>query len=136
MIMHEIKHRVRYAETDQMRFVYYANYAVFFEMGRVELIRSLGVTYKDIEESGVAMPVLDLQIKFLKPAYYDQLLTIKTMLKEIPNTRIKLEYEILNRENTLLTLGATTLVFIDGKTLKPVHCPDILLAPIKKHWNK
>ena len=136
MIIHTTPIRVRYAETDQMKFVYYAHYAVYFETARVELIRSLGVVYDQIEKSGTGFPVLELHVKFIRPAYYDELLLVKTLLKKIPSTRITLEYEITNAGGKMLTVGRTTLAFVNLNTMKPVSCPPVLLNAIKKHWKK
>ncbi|HYG39291.1 MAG TPA: thioesterase family protein [Cytophagales bacterium] len=126
MLYNETKVRVRYAETDQMAYVYYGNYATYYEVGRVELIRSLGLSYKIMEESGVMMPVLENWSKFLKPAKYDDLLTIKVTVKEKPTARIKFDYEIFNELGILLNIGFTALVFVDSKTLKPCSPPEIM----------
>lgn len=119
--------RVRYGETDKMGYVYYGNYAQYFEVARVELLRSLGVSYKSLEDSGVMLPVLHFDIKYIKPAYYDDLLTIKTIVEEIPKIKIKFKYETYNQENVLLNVAETTLVFVDMKTNKPTKCPEKLL---------
>lgn len=126
MLYNETQVRVRYAETDQMSYVYYGNYATYYEVGRVELIRSLGLTYKLMEESGVMMPVLENWTKYLKPAKYDDLLTIKVTVREKPTARIKFEYEIFNEQGVLLNIGYTSLVFIDTKTLRPCSPPEIM----------
>lgn len=127
MINNEIKIRVRYGETDQMGYVYYGNYAEYFEVGRVELLRSLGVSYKSLEESGIMLPVLHLNINYLKPAKYDDLLTIETKLVGKPMVKIKFEFKIFNEKKELLTTGETTLVFIDIKKNKPTKAPQYLL---------
>jgi acyl-CoA thioester hydrolase len=126
MLYHETQVRVRYAETDQMGFVYYGNYATYYEVGRVELIRSLGLSYKKMEESGVMLPVLENWSKFIKPAKYDDLLTIKVTVKEKPTARIRFDVEIFNEEGVLLNIGYTSLVFLDSKTLRPCSAPEIL----------
>lgn len=123
MIIAENQIRVRYAETDQMGYVYYGNYSTYFEVARVELFRTYGVSYKEMEEQGVMMPVLEQKIKYIRPAKYDDLLTIKTYLKEKPGVRIRFEYEVYNEENTLLTKAETTLVFVDMKTGRPTNAP-------------
>src|SRR5690606_19913849 len=101
--------RVRYAETDQMGVVYYGNYAQYFEMGRTEWLRSLGITYRWMEENGIQLPVLDLQVTYKKPAKYDDLLTIKTTLVKMPTVRIQFYYEIESEKGELITSGTTTL---------------------------
>lgn len=123
MVISETQIRVRYSETDQMGYVYYGNYAQYFEVGRVELLRQLGMSYKGLEESGIMMPVISMSSKYLKPAKYDNLLTVRTFIKEKPQFRCKFEYEVLNEMNELLHVGETTLVFIDIQTSKPVNNP-------------
>ncbi|HEY4147824.1 MAG TPA: thioesterase family protein [Chitinophagaceae bacterium] len=109
--------RVRYAETDQMNVVYHGNYAQYFEVARAEAIRELGFTYKDMEAMGTYMPIVDLQCRFLRPAHYDDLLTIKVILKELTTDhRIEFHHEVFNEEGKLLTTGRVTLFFMDAKT--------------------
>ena len=119
--------RTRYAETDQMGVVYYGNYPQYLELGRVEWLRSIGFTYKAMEEEGVMMPVVSLQIQYKKPALYDELITIRTKLKELPSTKIEFDYEILNERGELLSIANTILVFVDAKTFRPVRCPEKVL---------
>ncbi len=116
--------RVRYAETDQMNVVYHGNYAQYFEVGRAEAIRNLGFTYKDLEAMGIIMPIVELTCKFLRPAHYDDLLTIKTMLKELPtNFRIEFHQEVYNQHEKLLTMGKVVLYFIDAATREKTVMP-------------
>lgn len=135
MIKYETKLRVRYGETDQMGYVYYGNYAQFFEIGRVEWLRNLGVSYKNLEESNIMLPVLNLNVNFLKPAKYDDLLTIVTSLKKKPLVKIEFDFEIYNEKKELLTTGYTSLVFIDMKKNKPTKAPKDLLDKIYPHFN-
>ena len=130
MFVSECQIRVRYAETDQMGYVYYGNYAQYFEVARVEALRQVGLSYKMFEDSGTMMPVLQLNCRYKKPAKYDDLLTIRTTIKEVPGTRIFFFYEVFNEAGTLLHEGETTLVFIDMKTNRPVSCPDMLLQKL------
>ncbi len=130
MFKNEIKIRVRYSETDQMSYVYYGNYAQYFEVGRVEWLRSLGISYKSLEESGIMLPVTHMNIDYLKPAKYDDLLTIVTDVINKPMVKIKFEFKIFNEQKELLTTGETTLVFIDIKKNKPVKAPQFLLDKI------
>ena len=123
MITNEIKVRVRYAETDQMGYVYYGNYATYFEVARVELLRSVGFTYKKLEEEGIMLPVFEFSIKYFKPAFYDDLLTIKTTLEYNDGARIRFHYEIFNESGSLLNKAETTLVFIDRRTNRPTIMP-------------
>ncbi len=127
MHISEFQTRVRYADTDQMGYVYYGNYPVFYEIGRVETLRQLGVRYKDLEEhENVLMPVLDCAMKYHKPAKYDDLITIRTKIPEMPTLRIKFEYEVLNEQGDLLNTGTTTLVFIHKDTHKPCKVPQAI----------
>ena len=130
MLINNHKVRVRYGETDQMGYVYYGNYASYFEVGRVEWLRDLGVSYKEMENNGIMLPVSNLNVTYLKPAKYDDLITIKTTLKKIPTAKIEFDFEIFNVQNELLTKGYTSLVFIDMKRNKPTRCPKYLLDKI------
>jgi acyl-CoA thioester hydrolase len=123
MYSHKIKIRVRYGETDKMGYVYYGNYAQYFEMGRVEWLRSLGVSYKRMEDQGIMLPVLNFNIDYLMPAKYDELLTLKTTLLKKPSVRIEFGFELRNEKNKLITKGYTSLVFIDMKKNKPTRIP-------------
>lgn len=124
MYEHVTTVRVRYAETDQMNIVYYGNYAQYFEVGRAECIRNLGFTYKKMEEMGVRMPVVTLSCNFLRPAHYDDLITIKTVLKEMPlKHEIEFYHEVFNEKNKLLTTGKVTLYFINIQTNKRTEMP-------------
>ncbi|MBE7653423.1 acyl-CoA thioesterase [Tenacibaculum finnmarkense genomovar finnmarkense] len=122
--------RVRYAETDQMGVVYYGNYAQYFEIGRTELLRSSGVTYKFMEENGVMLPVISLLCNFKKSALYDDELSITTSIKKTPAVKIEFEYEITNQNKQLICTGSTVLAFINMKTKKPMRCPDYILEAL------
>jgi acyl-CoA thioester hydrolase len=128
--------RVRYAETDPMKYVYYGNYAAYFELGRVELFRSIGISYDEIEKLGIWLPVSDYNIKYLKPALYDQKLEIHTYVKKIPGVRIEFEYEIYNEEKIKITEARTTLFFLDAETNKVIKCPDFLMKMIEENWKE
>ena len=123
MIESSYEIRVRYAETDKMGYVYYGNYATYFEVARVELFRKHGVSYKEMEEEGIMMPVLEQKTKFVRPAKYDDLLTVVTKIPKKPGVRVTFEYEVFNEKKELLTIASTTLVFIDMKTGKPTAAP-------------
>lgn len=123
--------RTRYAETDQMGVVYYGNYPQYLELGRVEWLRAIGLTYKEMEAEGIMMPVVSLQIQYKKPALYDELITIRTKLKDLPSTKIEFDYEILNEKGELLSMANTILVFVDAKTFRPVRCPEKVLDLIR-----
>ena len=132
MYSFETKIRVRYGETDQMSFVYYGVYAQYYEVGRVELLRSLGVTYKELEEMGFALPVVNLNINYKKPAYYDDELTIRTTIKKLPSAKITFYYEMLNANNELLNIGEVVLVFVNKETGKPCFAPKIVINKFKE----
>ena len=127
--------RVRYAETDPMKYVYYGNYATYFEVGRVELFRELGMPYEEIEQQGIWLPVSEFSIKYLKPALYDQNLEIHIFIKKIPGVRIEFEYEIYNESKQKITEAKTTLFFLDSKTNKVIKCPEFLMKLIEKRWK-
>ncbi|MBQ0117123.1 MAG: acyl-CoA thioesterase [Flavobacterium sp.] len=119
MNLHQFQVRVRYAETDQMGVVYHGNYAQYFEMGRVEWLRNLGVSYKVMEENGIMLPVVSLSMNYKKPARYDDLLTVTTIFKSQTSVKIEFDYEIHNEKGDLLTTGNSILVFVDMKTGRP-----------------
>ena len=118
-----------------MGFVYYGNYAMYYEVARVEALRALGISYKVLEENGVMMPVLENWSKYIRPARYDDRLTIRLMLKKIPGMRITFEYEVFNEEKNLINLGSTTLVFLEKDTGKPIQVPDVILDVLKPFFN-
>ncbi len=121
--------RVRYGETDQMGYLYYGNYALYYEVGRAESIRQLGFTYRELEEMGIMMPVVELNSHYFRPALYDDLVTVKTILKELPDgPRIQFHSELYNEAGVLLNRGVTTLVFYDPKEKKKAHMPEELLS--------
>lgn len=127
MFISETRIRVRYGETDQMGYLYYGNYALYYEVGRAEAIRQLGMTYRQIEESGVVMPVAELFVTYLRPALYDDLIIVKTILKELPEgSRIKFHSELYNEAGELLNKGIVTLVFYDPMAKKKVNMPELL----------
>ena len=131
MYKNQTQIRVRYGETDQMGVVYHANYASYFEVGRTEWLREYGITYKSMEETGVMLPVISLEIKYKNSARYDDLLTIKTSIKKLPSVRIEFDYELVNESGDLLATGSTDLVFINMKRNRPMRCPDYLLDKLK-----
>lgn len=120
--------RVRYGETDQMGYCYYGNYAQYFEVGRVEALRSLGMAYKDVENKGFMLPVSTFCVKYIAPALYDDLLTITTKIVTLKGVRLYFEYEIKNEENQLLATAETMLVFVEKATMRPVLPPDEFVA--------
>ncbi len=117
-----------------MGYVYYGNYAMYFEVARVEAMRSIGFSYKGMEDEGVMMPVLESNIRYLKPGKYDELLKIKTRIPELPGVRIRFEYEVFNEQEELITEGWTTLAFLKKDTHRPTRPPGNLLALLKGYF--
>jgi acyl-CoA thioester hydrolase len=127
MFITETQIRVRYAETDQMNVVYYGNYAQYFEVARVESIRNLGYSYKEMEADGIMLPVVEMQTKFLRPAHYDDVLTIRTILREMPvDHKLIYEQEVYNDQKKLLTLGRFILYFVKKGSFEKTVMPDRL----------
>lgn len=130
MRSHEIKTRIRYAETDQMGVVYHGNYVQFIEMGRTEWLRTLGISYREMEEMGVMLPVISIQINYKKSAFYDEVLTVKTTLKKLPSVKIEFDYVILNESKEIITEANTVLAFINMETKRPMKCPAHLIEKL------
>lgn len=129
--------RVRYGETDQMGYLYYGYYALYYEVGRAEAIRQLGFTYKELEDMGIVMPVAELNVKYLRPALYDNLITVKTILKELPEgPKIQFHSELYNEQEQLLNVGITTLVFFDPKEKKKINMPAELYQRLAPFFSK
>jgi acyl-CoA thioester hydrolase len=136
MYQHEMQIRVRYAETDQMNIVYHGNYAQYFEAARAESIRHMGFTYKDMEKMGIVMPVVEWTAKFLRPAHYDELLTIRTILKELPVAhRIEFHQEVYNENGKLLTIGKVVLYFINAATKEKSTMPEQLRQQLEGYFR-
>ncbi|MFN0032412.1 MAG: acyl-CoA thioesterase [Flavobacteriales bacterium] len=133
MFKNTIYCRVRYAETDRMGYAYYGNYATYFEVARVEALRTLGITYKSLEDEGVLLPVVEYNVRFLLPAYYDDELTIETVISEMPSARIRFEYET-KRGDTVLNKAWTILVFVDKQSGRPIRCPHDVADALKKYF--
>ncbi|MBT8185811.1 MAG: acyl-CoA thioesterase [Eudoraea sp.] len=131
MHFNKISFRVRYSETDQMGVVYHGNYAQYLEMGRVEWLRSFGISYKSMEENGIMLPVISLNVNYKKSALYDDLITVVTSLKKTPSVRIEFDYKIYNEDQEILIEANTVLAFMDIKKKRPVKCPEYLLDRIE-----
>ena len=130
MNFNEISFRVRYGETDQMGVVYHGNYAQYMEMGRVEWLREMGISYKNMEENGIMLPVISLHIDYKKPAVYDDLIAVRTILKKTPAVKIEFDFEIYNEAREILAEATVVLAFIDMERNRPVRCPQYLLDTI------
>jgi acyl-CoA thioester hydrolase len=132
MYAHEIQLRVRYGETDKMGYLYYGHYAEYFEVGRVELMRSVGLSYKDLEdEYGIWLPVVSLEMRYVRPAYYDDLVTVRTELRKLPDSYITFHVEIFNEKRKLVNAGRVRLCFFDAKTRKVVPAPNHLIHALQ-----
>lgn len=137
MYTHNFKKRVRYGETDQMGYLYYGNYAQYYEIGRVEMLRSVGLTYKSMEEEhGILMPVMTLEMRFVRPAHYDELLTIRTSLRELPSKTIVFHVEIFNEKMKLVNGGRVKLCFVDANTNKSIEAPTYLVEKLRPHFEE
>lgn len=135
MFVKRMSTRVRYGETDQMGYVYYGNYAQYFEIGRVETLRSLDISYRSMEEEGIMLPVLHLEVKYLAPALYDDLLEIETAIPVLPSSRIKFEHRIFNSDEKLITEGRVELAFVDKKTGRPKRAPNYILEALNPYFK-
>ncbi|SHK60030.1 acyl-CoA thioesterase [Rhodothermus profundi] len=133
MIRHVYQHRVRYRECDPMGMVYHAHYVDYLEAARTEALRALGLPYRELEDAGIIMPVVDLRLRFHQPAYYDELLDIITIIRELPRARLHLDYEVRRHETQeLLATGQVTLCFVDRARNRPVRAPRALLDVLQK----
>src|SRR5688572_32480857 len=136
MFTTETQLRVRYAETDQMGVVYHSNYFPYFETARAESIRQLGFTYADMEKMGIIMPVIEVQCRYLRPAVYDDLLTIKVILRELPvHHKIEFHHEVFNEKNELLATGKIILYFMESKSMKRTTMPEQLLLKLQPYFS-
>ncbi|HEX4875276.1 MAG TPA: thioesterase family protein [Chitinophagaceae bacterium] len=136
MFISETQIRVRYAETDQMGVVYHSNYFPYFEVARAESIRQMGFTYADMEKMGVIMPVVDVHCRYLRPAKYDDLLTIKTTLKEMPvHHKIEFHHEVFNEKNELLAVGKIILYFMEARSMKKTTMPEQLISKLNSYFS-
>lgn len=137
MFSYDTHVRVRYAETDQMGYLYYGHYAQYFEVGRAEMIRSLGISYKEMETVyGVMMPVMSLQMRYVRPALYDELLTIRTILRQLPESTMTFHHEIFNAKKKLVNGGSVKLCFVDMKTGRTVPAPPYLLEKLAPYFER
>ncbi|MCY1527618.1 1,4-dihydroxy-2-naphthoyl-CoA hydrolase [compost metagenome] len=135
MFVHESKLKVRYVETDQMGIVHHSNYAQYYELARTECFEACsGMTYASMEAEGVMLPILELQSKYLKPAYYNEVLTVKSIVSELPSVRLKVEYEIYNEANELINTGNTTLVFVNKQSRRPCQPPENFMKNVRQYF--
>ena len=135
MYSYETKIRIRYGDIDKMGYCYYGNYPLFYETGRTELMRSLGYTYGRLEDKGILMPVLNMHVNYFQPAFYDDEITVKTTITEMPVARIRFVYELFNVEGKLINKGETTLAFLNEKTRKPMRAPAEIINRLTPYFN-
>lgn len=131
----EISLRVRYAETDRMGYAYYGNYATYFEVARVEALRQLGITYKELEDEGILLPVSEYHIKYFKPAFYDDEIIIKTSIIEVPGVRLRFEYETFVKD-VQINKASTDLVFVDKISGRPMKAPSYVVEKLASYFAK
>lgn len=131
MKYHETKIRVRYGETDQMGIVYHGNYAQYLEIGRIEWLRNIGISYKKMEEQGIMLPVISLTLNYKKPARYDDVIYVKTQLSKVPTATIEFDFKILNEDREIITLAKVILAFINMETGRPTRCPKYILDKLQ-----
>lgn len=131
MISHSYKIRIKYSDTDKMGFVHHSNYAKIYENARWELLRKIGVPYSEIESSGIYMPVIDMSFRFIKPAFYDDVLTVVTDIVEVPTSRIKFEFALINTKGETINTAKLSCAFIDSESSKVLRVPKVLLAKIE-----
>ncbi len=136
MYAHETQIRVRYGETDQMGYLYYGHYAQYYEVGRVETIRSLGLSYKELEEvHGIWLPVVSLDMRFVRPANYDDLLTVHSEIRKLPDEYIVFHVEIFNERRKMVNAGRVRLCFFDAATKRVIPAPEMLLTQLRPHFG-
>jgi acyl-CoA thioester hydrolase len=126
--------RVRYGETDRMGYLYYGHYPEYFEVSRTDMIRSLGLSYKEIEDMGIILPVRNLKVDYKIPARYDELLRVKSCLMKLPEIKLDIDYEIYNQEDKLICTGNTVLAFVDTKSRRPRRAPDFFVNAVRKYF--
>ena len=135
MYTSETKLTTRYGETDQMGIIYHANYINYYEIARTEMIREIGYPYQEMENDGIMMPVIEVQCKYIRPAYYDEELTIRTIVKELPTSRMTFHYEIYNAKQELINTGIAVLAFMDGNTRRPCRPPEKMMQLIRQYFS-
>jgi len=133
MLVSETKIRVCYADTDKMGVVYYGNYPRFYEIGRNELIREIGISYKELEKNNILLPAISLNINYIKSAYYDDIITVRTIVEKIPMVKFPIKTEIYNEKGELINNGEVILAFFDKIKNKPCRAPREFIETIKKY---
>lgn len=134
MISSDVKYRVIYRDTDKMGVVYHANYIVFYEIARNEMFRNLGIPYSELEKMGIVTPIVEIESKYKAPAYYDDLLTIRATIKELPVAKIDVEYEVFNEGGRLLNVGRTRLGYVNMERMRPCRAPQELIERLSQYF--
>jgi acyl-CoA thioester hydrolase len=135
MYSFDSKLRVRYGETDRMGYLYYGHYPEYFEVSRTELIRSLGLSYREIEDRGIILPVRNLTVEFKRPALYDELLLVRSFIRKMPEVRLDIDYEVYNEKGLMICKGNTILVFVEASTGRPRKAPEILITALSSYFK-
>ncbi|MBN2891979.1 MAG: acyl-CoA thioesterase [Bacteroidales bacterium] len=135
-IVHEVQIRVTYKDTDKMGYSYYGNYPTYFEIARTEFLRELGLSYKKLEDDGFLLPIANMSIKYLKPAKYDDLLTVRTSYKKLHSVKVEFEYEIFNQNGEILNQASTLLVFVDVNSRKPIRAPEYYMNAMSRFFEQ
>lgn len=135
MITSENEIQIRYDEVDKMGYVYHGNYAKYYHISRTELMRDIGFCDKELEKYNIIMPIIELNIKYIKPIYYDDIITIKTTLQKIPSVRMSFDHEVRNASDEIINRATSTAVFVDMKTRLPMKAPEFIISKLKKHFN-
>lgn len=135
MLTHDCQIRVWYKHTDQMAICHHSNYICYYEAARSEFMRALGMSFAEVEQRGIMMPILDVQSRYHKPAYFDELLTVRLIIRELPMARINFFYEIYNEKQELINTGSTQLGFIHSDTRRPCRCPEWFFKLLTDHWE-
>ena len=131
MITSENIIQVRYDEVDKMGYVYHGNYAKYYHISRTELLRKVGICDRELESHNIILPVIEMNISYIKPVYYDDFITIRSRLLELPKTRMKFQHEVLNQDDEIINTASSTLVFVDSNTRKPMIIPEIILNKLE-----
>ena len=136
MISHDTQIRVLYRDTDKMGVVYHANYIAFYEAARTEMFRAIGLPYTELEAQGIVMPIVEVESKYKAPAFYDQLLTVRATLKELPVVRCSIEYEVYDEQCKLLNTGKTVLGYVNVERQRPCRAPKEFIDELQKYFNQ
>ncbi|MBQ5830435.1 MAG: acyl-CoA thioesterase [Alistipes sp.] len=136
MISYQTQVRVRYKDTDQMGIMHHSNYIVLYETARTEWLRDMGLTYAEIERRGVMSPIIEVQSRYHYPAFYDEVLTVKVMMDEMPSARLNIASEVYNEAGRLINTGRVTLGFMNAHTRRPCRAPEWFVEALEEYIAK